>query len=991
MAEIPLTDKEIKILQAIKSAQEDLNESVFDTVDLSAKLSKNFTTVLREVQKLKDALADVEKLAEHIEVNVDDLKRTIIDTDQQFKHLATRLVVADSALKSLNYGLLLGGEYGSKIAENFSEATTVINSAFKVADAYKKGEYRLSLTLKTIAELLAYVTKTGIDRFKELEFAAEEFRRETGLLKSETIGLYDEARKLNVEFANLGVTFKEAAQSQAALAKEYGSAVYLDAASSLTKEITLMSVALGVAKEDLAKVGILFGGIAKVSGETSEDLIRIIKSLSVAGQVAPKEVFRDIASSSSDTLTFYAGMPRRLALATIEARRMGTTIDSASKSARGLLNFQDSINAEMELSALLGKNVNFQRARELAFLEDAIGAREEVLNQLGTLAEFNRMSPFEKQAAARAAEMETGEIIKQLTIREQDAALRKKIAMDLKSSNADTVSNAKKLEELQIRYNQAKRDELSGRKKTEDQMAKERASELLRNEMASEFTRLSNNLYAIWTKFSDPISGLVKTLLPKINSILETIADNTVLAWTSVMAAIGAATAALIVFKKISETLIANTAKNIIKKIDEARVAKDNAQKAAEERARSAPWTLGPAPSEKGRVPTPPPPLAAPPSPSIPPRTSRGSGTFLDRMSRFGSRGIRNAAINLGLVGVALIPFAVAVKLFNGVDWQQAATAVGSALSFITGIELISKIMNKTDFKALGGLALRLGVGIAALMGVAYAMKESAEGFNAFAKIDSGNLLKAAGAVSLVMLGLIGIGALLVGTKGLGAIFFGTGLLALLGISLAMRSLAKSTNELKKSLSEISPTLTAFFGALTTGGKVSFVDLGKSIGILALALTALGTIEVIDAMTRWFRANPFENILNAANKAETIKNLATSVESLATSFGKLKDIPPTLISDISSKISDQIKLNLEKIETTAKVVLEVKNIEEVNSTIQKITETVAQLKELMAQQKPMLEVKTDKLEQKLDELISLMKSGAIKATTDISGELRKGK
>ena len=51
--------------------------------------------------------------------------------------------------------------------------------------------------------------------------------------------------------------------------------------------------------------------------------------------------------------------------------------------AEGLLDFESSITKELELSALLGKNINLNKARELAFNNDIEGATKEVLRQIG--------------------------------------------------------------------------------------------------------------------------------------------------------------------------------------------------------------------------------------------------------------------------------------------------------------------------------------------------------------------------------------------------------------------------------------------------------------------------------------------------------------------------------------------------------------------------------------------------------------------------------
>ena len=59
---------------------------------------------------------------------------------------------------------------------------------------------------------------------------------------------------------------------------------------------------------------------------------------------------------------------------------MGTSMTEAARSSSHLLNFSTSISDEMEASVLLGKSLNLQHARELAYKGDILGLNKEILN-----------------------------------------------------------------------------------------------------------------------------------------------------------------------------------------------------------------------------------------------------------------------------------------------------------------------------------------------------------------------------------------------------------------------------------------------------------------------------------------------------------------------------------------------------------------------------------------------------------------------------------
>jgi hypothetical protein len=54
----------------------------------------------------------------------------------------------------------------------------------------------------------------------------------------------------------------------------------------------------------------------------------------------------------------------------------------------------------MELGAMMGKQLNLDRARGLAFNGDMVGAVKETVNQLGGIEAFNKMDIFQKRKAA---------------------------------------------------------------------------------------------------------------------------------------------------------------------------------------------------------------------------------------------------------------------------------------------------------------------------------------------------------------------------------------------------------------------------------------------------------------------------------------------------------------------------------------------------------------------------------------------------------------
>ena len=103
-------------------------------------------------------------------------------------------------------------------------------------------------------------------------------------------------------------------------------------------------------------------------------------------------------------------------------KKIGLNLSQQAKMARGLLDIESSLEAQMEAQMLTGKQLNFDKARQLALEGDTAGASKAILDQVGGVAEFNKMNILQKEAIAKAAGLEVGELEKSLETRDKIAA-----------------------------------------------------------------------------------------------------------------------------------------------------------------------------------------------------------------------------------------------------------------------------------------------------------------------------------------------------------------------------------------------------------------------------------------------------------------------------------------------------------------------------------------------------------------------------------------
>jgi hypothetical protein len=98
-------------------------------------------------------------------------------------------------------------------------------------------------------------------------------------------------------------------------------------------------------------------------------------------------------------------------------------LEDTASIAESLLNFEESIESELQAELLTGRALNLERARSLALQGDFAGAAAEAASQVGTLAEFQEMNVIAQQSLAEAAGLTVDQLADSLKQQELQAKL----------------------------------------------------------------------------------------------------------------------------------------------------------------------------------------------------------------------------------------------------------------------------------------------------------------------------------------------------------------------------------------------------------------------------------------------------------------------------------------------------------------------------------------------------------------------------------------
>ena len=232
--------------------------------------------------------------------------------------------------------------------------------------------------------------------------------------------------KADAAMAQLGYEAGAAGEAAAELSSNFG--VTFDKAVELAPAIGDMSKALGMGVKEGAA---LLGQLTEIGGLSEEAAIQLASAtdqLAVANGVAPAAVMKDIQKDTKNFARFMKDGGENVMRAAIQAKKLGVEFSTIAGVADSLLDFQNSLNAEYEASAIIGKRLNYQKARELALNNDIEGAMGEVLNQLGGEEEFNKMNAIQRDALAKSIGVSVDQLGKFVSKEKEAQTLSGKLA-----------------------------------------------------------------------------------------------------------------------------------------------------------------------------------------------------------------------------------------------------------------------------------------------------------------------------------------------------------------------------------------------------------------------------------------------------------------------------------------------------------------------------------------------------------------------------------
>jgi hypothetical protein len=362
--------------QKLANVTEETRDRFQDQVDIGKKLIASKENVLKQDLTglgLADKIAEAKKKGRTDEVKI--LRTLKLRVDQQRK-LQT---VTQKEVNSFNERL--GGIQNivSKIPVIGGALSSALDKAGKIyEDGIGEGMSQGEAGMKSLAvgakvvgvAIAAYIGKNLLESMQGTGAGLMDI-----LKRPEFIFFGAESRAIAEEFGNLEET-----------------------SMKLGFHMKMMSFFTGVTAENQAKI---MGMMAATSDLSLEALHSQMKSYKQAG-VPFKAIMEDVAGNTEFFAKFAKDGGANIFDAAKRAKELGINLGDVASISNSLLDFESSIEKQMEAQVLLGRNLNLDKARQLAFTGDEVGLLNEVNRLVGSEAEFNKMNYLQREALAGA-------------------------------------------------------------------------------------------------------------------------------------------------------------------------------------------------------------------------------------------------------------------------------------------------------------------------------------------------------------------------------------------------------------------------------------------------------------------------------------------------------------------------------------------------------------------------------------------------------------
>jgi hypothetical protein len=424
MARIRETTKKIKGDVGVKTFgfMDDLTKKI---PGLSA-LSDPFKEASEAAQKM--AKSNLDSFGE---VNPKNLKMLKGITDEQKEGLKVAMKsgkdLTKDKIKELGIEKLLTSQKGKQLAGGV--ASKKAGALFGKAGLAKGATSPLKAGLKVLGPAISKMLTKALgpvgllielfQAIKQSDKIVSDMAKNFGMSYDNALLLKQEMTDVAMTSGNIFVTSKGISETFNAINASLGTNAMLS--EDMAVEFTKLRTMAGFTNEELVGISNLMLGTDKTTKEITGQFIAQAKVSALQNGVLLNEqkLLKDIGKVSAATTLSFGKNPKLIADAVATAKSLGMELSKVDAIAGSLLDFESSIEAELQAELLLDKDINLEKARQAALNNELATVAKEISKQIGDSAEFSKLNRIQQEALAAAVGMNREELASTLLLEDK--------------------------------------------------------------------------------------------------------------------------------------------------------------------------------------------------------------------------------------------------------------------------------------------------------------------------------------------------------------------------------------------------------------------------------------------------------------------------------------------------------------------------------------------------------------------------------------------
>ncbi len=469
---------------------------------------KNLSTSAQQLLYTKQQRQELEKQNAEREKESKILKNIDerLGAAGKFTHLLSSIPgigkYAEEALHHVTEEIKEAAEEGKELPTRFEAMKMVLGGmAGQITKILKDP---LTLTLLAAHQI--------IHVFQHVDKEISEVAKSMGVGRDEAQGMVLEMEHMANHSNNVFINTEKLVKANTELNKLFGTAVVMN--EEMLVSYTELTTQAGYSVEEaskLAQISVANGDSIK---ENTSAILGQVAALNAENGLAinTKDIMADISKISSATTLTLGNQPEKLAAAAFKAKQFGMELNKLEDISQGLLNFEESISAELEAELLTGKQLNFEQARFLALQGKTGEAAAEVAKQVGSSADFADMGVLAQEALAKSVGLSRDDLAQSILDREVLAKLGEK-----EGTAQEAYNNLKK---------QGLSDDAIAAKLGDEKLATQLKSQSIQDRFNASIAKMQELFVSVAEPILaivSPLMDLVMIVLPLINKLLQPI------------------------------------------------------------------------------------------------------------------------------------------------------------------------------------------------------------------------------------------------------------------------------------------------------------------------------------------------------------------------------------------------------------------------------------------------------------------------------------